>query len=201
MLKYTAAFLQKTCIKIVTDFTGLTLATSPYELGGIYYSFNTIVLHASAWVIVCMYTTAEQHVVDTFIDDSRSIYAFLGALQIAWLTFAVFLFLSMKPKGRYFFFSTLLGKDNTKSFFLDAVEGEDWRRSHIFDHSIDLWKDIEKDVQVWTLANWQTWEKEKPFWFSVQFRAKVPPRFLPVEGRNGGEGFGGEERGGEENAQ
>ena len=44
-------------IKIVTDFSGNLLFRHPYDLGGAYYSFNSISTHASTFAIAYAYSS------------------------------------------------------------------------------------------------------------------------------------------------
>jgi hypothetical protein len=38
---------------------------------------------------------------------------------------------------------------------------------------------IKDDVKAWTMANWETWDREKPRWFTRSLIASVPDEFIP----------------------
>ena len=43
----------------------------------------------------------------------------------------------------------------------------------------DKWIDIADDVQLFTHAKWAEWTETKPEWFTENFIASVPDRYIP----------------------
>jgi hypothetical protein len=42
-----------------------------------------------------------------------------------------------------------------------------------------MWSRIKEDVKAWTMANWESWDREKPEWFTKKFVSRVPDEFIP----------------------
>ena len=76
------------------------------------------------------------------------------------------------------FLSLETGRAYAVRFFNEA-EGDDERRSKIFNFSPPLWSEIRGDVKAWTLGNYARWKAEKPHWFTVGLIQRLPDDFMP----------------------
>jgi hypothetical protein len=89
-------------------------------------------------------------------------------------------FLNIERKYWQTFFSTQRGKDYSMAYYL---EGEsDAVKFKIMKQSRHHWVTIEDDVRRWIFDNWESWEAEKPEWFTDAMKAKVPVEFIPTTG-------------------
>ena len=169
-----------TCQSNTSAFLSLSLLRLTPELGGIYFSFNVVLNIVSCWVSAWLYSdNYDGRPNDRSKLADSEIFVFLGVLLFVWALTVIIFFFTIKRAYWQTFYSTQTGRDNTKANFLDN-EGNDQARIMIFSDNIDLWRDIEGEVQVWTLANWARWEHEKPSWFDENFRESVPDRFRPI---------------------
>ena len=81
------------------------------------------------------------------------------------------------PKHRNTFLSTQTGWERAEKDFLDNED--DANRIRIFKRNVWLWSRIKSDVKEWTLGNWETWEREKPEWFTSKVISSIPDEFIP----------------------
>ena len=157
-------------------------------MGGLYFSVNVIVSQTGCWAAAALYSSYFLGTASRANDDGTTtasslklddatIYSILGALLGTWLLSAFLFFFKIKRSYWTTFYSTRTGCQEAMSNFLD--NGNDARRSFIFNDHTDLWKKIEHEVQQWTLANWHKWEVEKPAWFTEAFKESVPDHMIP----------------------
>ena len=69
-----------------------------------------------------------------------------------------------------------------ESRFLDNASDEG--KIQIFGNQPSMWSGIKEEVKAWSMANWETWDTERPEWFTKHVISTVPddfipPRFLP----------------------
>jgi hypothetical protein len=96
------------------------------------------------------------------------------------LAFAVFLSL-MKKKYRSTFWSMETGNEWVQSYFL---RGEiDDIKANVLTKNRAKWKAIEPQVEEWVREGWMRWVREKPAWFSDNWKARVPSDWVPKEGK------------------
>jgi hypothetical protein len=66
------------------------------------------------------------------------------------------------------------------SYFLEGKT--DAMKFGVLKRSRHHWVSIEKKVKKWVEENWESWEEEKPDWFTDQKKALVPVEFIPKTG-------------------
>jgi hypothetical protein len=96
------------------------------------------------------------------------------------LAFAVFLGL-MKKKYRSTFWSMETGNEWIQSFFIQG--GSDDIKMYVVCFNKAKWKAIEPQVKECIREGWMGWEREKPSWFTDNWKAKVPSDWVPKEGK------------------
>jgi hypothetical protein len=165
-------------VKVISDYSGSLLFRHPFEMGGIYFSFNLIMTQVSLPVCVYLYnkdSTGENKLNEQFT------WIFVLTLMLLWFALLSFLvFYIIVPEYKQTFWSCETGWENSQSYFLDN-EGNDARRVHIFTTNPIHWRSIKEDVKVWTLTNWSKWEEEKPDWFNLVVKAQIPDDFIPAD--------------------
>lgn len=148
---------------------------NPYEMGGIYFSFNMVSSQASCWVAASLYSV--YYDADEYKISDYSTYEFIGFLQALWIVTLLMFLKKIKRDFLKSFYSTQTGRQNAMSLFLDHENDES--KAKVFLNHEDLWSDIRDEVKVYMLLNWARWEAEKPLWFSENFKATVPDEFIP----------------------
>jgi hypothetical protein len=84
------------------------------------------------------------------------------------------------------------------------IHGEsDAIKKNVLKYNLAKWKAIEPQVKEWIREGWVEWERDKPDWFTDNWKARVPADWVPKEGKAGYErarnsvrrmSFGGSER-------
>jgi hypothetical protein len=193
------SLLMRIVVKVVTDFTGVLQFRGAAELGGIYWSMNSLIALSSCFVCSWVYFNnrkgaglrggdgTEFAALNTTLSEETEGFAlneddvWLG-LRLAScgviLSFAIILKL-MKKKYRKTFFSTEKGWEWACKFFLNGKNDE--MKMNIFGCKRDLWRSIEGDVRLWTLSNWWKWKREQPDWFTDSLISRIPDAFVPEE--------------------
>jgi hypothetical protein len=172
--------IARVMVKTVTDFTGCMAFRNSKELGGAYFSFNLASSLISLPVIT--YLHQEHAVVDEESGVKKlgadMLWAFSTGIVLSWaVMFGYFILRVIVPKHRETFWSTLTAWEEAERIFLDNEEDEE--RTLIFKRSIFLWSGVKEEVKAWTMASWETWDREKPEWFTKKFVSSVPDEFIP----------------------
>ncbi|GMI28630.1 hypothetical protein TeGR_g11984 [Tetraparma gracilis] len=139
------AFLMRTMIKLLTDYTGIIQFRHPGELGGLYWTLNLVFAGASSIVFAVVYvkSTSGGGVEDRIPVDWLTFV--VASLVASWfVTFGVFLAL-MKKEHIYSFFSPENVHDHYKSMFLYGADDE--HKEAIGVAVEDLGRDRRTDVQ------------------------------------------------------
>ena len=173
---------QRVVCKTVVDFTGCMLFRNPSELGGAYYSFNLGTTIISVPLITYLYQEyAKEYGKEEYRVNKLSamvLWTFSICIVLSWaVMFGYFMARIIVPKYRESFWSTQTGWERAEKVFLDVEEDE--KRALIFMKNIVMWSRIKADVKAWTMGNWETWDREKPEWFTNKFVASVPDEFIP----------------------
>ncbi|GMI27852.1 hypothetical protein TeGR_g10416 [Tetraparma gracilis] len=100
------------------------------------------------------------------------------------LAFAIFLSL-MKKKYRSTFWSMETGNEWIQAFFIQG--GSDDIKKNVLKYNSAKWKAIEPQVKEWIRDGWVGWERDKPDWYTDNWKAKVPGDWVPKEGKAGHE--------------
>jgi len=170
------SLVARVIVKTITDFTGVIQMRHPGELGGLYWTVNMFLALLVSFVSVWVYFQNGGEEV-----NEREALTLVGCMSGAWLiTFLLFL-LVMKKGYRRTFFASKTGKQNTQNYFL--LGADDSVKSIVVKNNKKQWKDIREDVKEWVQANYWRWDEERPAWFTDAWLSKVPPSFIPSEGR------------------
>jgi len=169
-----ASVIIRVLVKTLCDFTGVIQFRHPCELGGLYWTGNTLLALIASLASVWFYFERG----GDLIDRART-WTLAGSACGSWLlVFGLFLLL-IKKGFRRTFFSTKLGKDDMMDYFTEGKD--DATKSEIFTVNKALWQSIREDVKKWIETNWWRWKEEKPDWYTELFVASVPPDWIPLE--------------------
>ena len=94
--------------------------------------------------------------------------------------FAVFLSL-MKKNYRSTFWSLETGNEWIQAFFING--GSDDGKKNVLKYNKVKWKAIEPLVKEWVGEGWMGWERDKPDWFTDNWKSRVPVDWVPKEGK------------------
>jgi hypothetical protein len=87
----------------------------------------------------------------------------------------------MKKKYRSTFWSMETGNEWIQSVI---ILGEtDGIKKEILKYNKAKWKAIAPQVKEWVEEGWTEWEREKPEWFTDNWKARVPADWVPKEGK------------------
>jgi hypothetical protein len=183
------AFLIRIVFKVAEDHTGLIHFRLPGVLGGLYWSFNTVM--ASVATFGAIYSFFEKHAeVEAGLRDA--VWALVTSLSVVFAVgICVFLCL-IDSKYISTFYSPTTTCQWVQSKYLEGTTDEE-KYSRIVDRNPHCWKSIRPQVKADMLAKWEGWETDKPAWFDDLFVAKVdddmvPPQFLRrLKMKGGGE--------------
>jgi hypothetical protein len=178
-IEYPAGLLIRTLVKVIVDFSGTLHFRNPYELGGIYFSYNLVMSQLSMVTVTYLYNEFAK---DDDVKRSRGFLRwFTGSVIVIWiLTFTYFLTRVAHPDHRRTFWSTRTGWKKTEDNFR-KYEGDDAMRLKIFTNSTRMWSHIKGEVMDWTKSNWERWSTEKPAWFTPLLISGVPDDFIPLQ--------------------
>ena len=87
----------------------------------------------------------------------------------------------MKKNYRSTFWSMETGNEWVQSYFLQG--GSDSIKMNVLTKNKAKWKAIERQVKEWVGEGWMGWERDKPDWFTDNWKAKVPADWVPKEGK------------------
>jgi hypothetical protein len=111
--------------------------------------------------------------------DSRTTYAIMFGICLAFiLNFAYFIY-QMEPKYRRTFFSTERGYQWAQNYFLKGTS--DGVRVQVTDFNHHQWKSIRPEVIEFFHENWAKWEEEKPKFFTAAFKKRLDDDLLPPD--------------------
>jgi hypothetical protein len=173
------SLLARVVEKTVVDFTGCMALRTPYFAGGAYFSFNLVVSAVSVPIATHLYLE-HMEVKDEGAEkiSAAVLWPVIIGMLVLWVgLFGFFLLKVVVPEYRETFWSILTGWRRAENQFLD--EDEDEKRALIFKRSVFLWSRIKEDVKSWTMGSWETWDREKPEWFTPMVIASIPDEFIP----------------------
>ncbi|GMI57913.1 hypothetical protein TeGR_g6018 [Tetraparma gracilis] len=200
------ALLMRVIVKTLTDFTGIIQLRGPGEMGGAAWLWTMFLALVAPWGAVPVYfgtlasnstnSTAVEIVLDITNSTTDALeleesdawepkeadaWRLLGGLSAGWVfAFGVFLSL-MKKKYRSTFWSMETGTEWIQSVIVlgenDAIKQE------IFDFNPAKWKAIAPQVKEWAGEGWTGWERDKPDWFTDNWKSRVPADWVPTEGK------------------
>jgi hypothetical protein len=87
----------------------------------------------------------------------------------------------MKKNYRSTFWSMETGNAWVQSYFLHG--GSDSIKMNVLNLNKAKWKAIEPQVKELVEEGWMGWERDKPDWFTDNWKARVPADWVPKEGK------------------
>ena len=87
----------------------------------------------------------------------------------------------MKKQFRSTFWSMETGNEWVQSYFLQG--GSDSIKMIVLTKNKGKWKAIEPQVKEWVGEGWMGWERDKPDWFTDNWKSRVPVDWVPKEGK------------------
>ena len=87
----------------------------------------------------------------------------------------------MKKKYRSTFWSMETGNEWIQSYFTRGVTDE--IKMNVLNKNKGKWSAIVPQVKEWVEEGWTEWEREKPEWFTDNWKARVPAEWVPKEGK------------------
>ena len=169
-----SSIFMRVLVKIITDFTSIVQFRHPNEVGGAYWLFGLVLTIGSLPMSIFL---ASPYVDEKPIDIAwKMVKNFSLSSGLCLVIFS----LNIERKYGHTFWSTQRSKDMTMAYFL---EGEnDKIKFEVFANSRHHWVSIEGEIEKWIGLNWLKWEEEKPEWFTVVMKARVPVDFIPADG-------------------
>jgi len=164
------SFNSRIIVKTICDYTGLIHMRNPQELGGLYWTFNTMMAVIVCYVSVWVYLDGGGKGV-----EERTAWLMVTLTSFSWaVTFGVFLLL-MKKEFRKAFFSLEKGKDATMARFESDDEAI---KASIIRKNKKQWRAIREDVREWVQSNWWRWSEERPAWMTESWMSKIPAEWI-----------------------
>jgi hypothetical protein len=169
--RFFVSVLARTSIKIVTDYTGVVQFRHPNELGGAYWTFNLVMAFLVSFASVGLYYTyGEFH-------GNYVWWWIVCASLVLWVLFFGFFVAMMEKDYRPSLWSVETAPQFAMAYFL--VNDDDRTRAQVATIQRLYWKEIEKEVKEYFLANWSRWEREMPEWFVESYIDTLPDDCLP----------------------
>jgi hypothetical protein len=122
---FLVATLVRMAVKMIADFSGGLQFRHPYELGGIYFSFNLLMTQVSVPVCVYLYTKHYDGV--HVLSEASSLTLVVILLMLWFMVFIVLISCVFTKTHRSIFWSFQTGWQLTQSYFLEN-EGNDERK-------------------------------------------------------------------------
>jgi len=165
------------------NFTGHLASRHPHTLGGMFFTcsslFSLVLMYAAGSVLAAEVERAGDDVTGMaadFIKEGHLVQA-MTTLSLTFVVSFVVMLLSLTPEARGSFFSTESAAAATRLFYLKGETDE--QKSFILHFNPAQWRSIREEVKSWVLENFERWEEEKPEWFDLKFRKRVPVDMLP----------------------
>ena len=174
-LSWLITFVIRVTSKIVVDFTLLVHMRHSFELGGAYWSFNVFTNQAFCFISVFLYGEYS----DASEDMIEALWQLVGGLFLAsMLNFLLFLW-NINKEYRGTFFSNVTGKHFHCGLWRDAAT--DKQKFTVFRKHKSYYFIIKEDVKLWLALNWESWDEERPEWWTAASIATIPADMLPVK--------------------
>jgi hypothetical protein len=164
-------------VKVITDYTGIVQFRASGELGGAYWTLNTLLTLAApfAAIRIC-FSNATQ--VEGILFGRDTVTTVVGFLVGTWsIFFGIFLKL-MKKEYRKTFFTFETGCTWAMRFFLEGNTDE--RRVKPLRIHRSKWKKIRPEMKQFVFSNWEKWEEEQPVFFTSMFKNSLDDDMIPA---------------------
>ena len=110
--------------------------------------------------------------------DRAVLFLTFGLLAGVWAAALAGFFLSIERTYLWTFVSLETGRESAVGFFNER-QGDDERRTEIFNINELRWESIREKVAAWCQANYDRWKAESPAWLTPGLLAKIPDDCLP----------------------
>jgi hypothetical protein len=174
---FALSLLLRIIIKIVADFTGIVQFRASPDLGGIYFTVNSVMSFVFCFAAIKIFFASDAGKAGILNEDfaTKVFFALFGFFALnAALGVSI-----MKKDFRRTFLSLETGCEWAQKFFLEGKE------NHVKSKTARLnekkWEPIKATVKEWVHENWWTWKEENPDWFTDAWIAKIPDDFIPAE--------------------
>ena len=88
-----------------------------------------------------------------------------------------FFILKINKDYRWTFADTQTGKKFVVDNFTEAETDE--MKFDVFTHHPSYYYEVNNKIKIWLAEKWDTWEDEKPEWFTAQAISEIPADILP----------------------
>ena len=181
-----ASLLLRSLRKILADVTGLLQERHPLEMGGAYFSLNTIWSQVFPYVALKIYASHWRE--EDGDDDSTSstrlteseLLTLLVALTAVWAASTVTFVASINRAYLQSFLTTETASQYTIRQFRDA-KNDEARFDTVFNNHASYTASIKAEVKTWLDESFPTWQREHPPWLTDAFIANIPDDMLPKE--------------------
>ena len=194
-LRVVTSVLLRTAAKIMLDFTAVVHLRHPLELGGFYWGFSLFANQASCFLAGYAFLRYEYEAgADNtgVVSSEMFLWAVLGTGFALWVVSFVAFFLTIDAKYYPTFTSVQSGRQHVADTFRNATTDEE--KVLIFKRHPDYYERIQEEVKGWVHENWDTWQTDKPTWFTEKVVRMIPDSFIPAQDLKEIEQAGGRER-------
>jgi hypothetical protein len=164
-------------VKIITDFTGVVQFRGSGEMGGLYFTVNSVMSFVFCFVAIKIFFDSDASKAGRLNEDGAST-AFLWLFGY-WALNAALGVSIIKKEYRRTFVSLETGCEWAEKFFLEG--DTDKARSKTVRLNKKKWKAIRLDVKEWVQENWWRWKEETPDWFTDAWISQLPDDFIPAD--------------------
>ena len=119
-----ASILQRMVWKVIADYTALIHLSLPLDLGGGYWTFNTVYTHVTCYLwgyLYLEYAKVEDEAVGTKL-PTAVVFGVLGAISFIWVVSFVIFLMNTKERFRKNFLSFMRGRDMVSNFFTNSTD-------------------------------------------------------------------------------
>ena len=178
-----ASFVMRFFVKLLADMTVYIELRRPQALGGLYWSTGLVIGQVTSFVAVYLYSkklAAEkqsEHYDAMF--ERGGLWILVGALEATFIVFFGVFLASMKTKYRATFFSSMtaiqFAHKNFREATTDQVKIDILTNCHPA-----YYAGIREELQQWLNEKFETWESEKPEWYTARVKKNIPVDMIPV---------------------
>ena len=104
-------------------------------------------------------------------------WSLLGAAEAGFVIFFAVFVWAMAEKFRVTFFSTITAKNFRIKAFRESIS--DQNKMIILKLHPSYYKSIRGEVEQWVRENYETWNEERPDWFTERVNASIPIDMIP----------------------
>lgn len=165
------SFLIRIITKVISDFTATIQLRHPYEMGGFYFTMN---LFFPLLGMIALLSSVEE---GTFNEETEKILRFATlTLGISLVSLLSLFFLLINKEYMSTFFTTMTAKQYLMDNF---INGPDEVKAVGFYKHKSYMKPYIDQAEKWIQLGWHSWEKEKPEWFTEEWKDNVPDSMKP----------------------